>query len=62
MNSQPSDPRVGTRMKISLPRPKDFINFKHCDGERKGNERRDSERERVRKEKEVSWKARREEL
>jgi hypothetical protein len=24
---RPNDPTVGTRIKISLPRPKDFINF-----------------------------------
>jgi hypothetical protein len=28
MQIEPGDPTVGTRMKISLPRPKDFINFK----------------------------------
>ena len=48
---KPNDPTVGTRMKISLPRPKDFINFKRW-LQRAVKEREIWER----KEKEISWK------
>jgi hypothetical protein len=51
--TEPGDPTVGTRMKISLPRPKDFINFKHWLRRTvKGREMRE------RKEKEISAVAR----
>lgn len=49
MQIEPGDPTVGTRMKISLPRPKDFINFnRRLQRAVKGREMRE------RKEKEMS--------